>query len=69
MDYGDAAGWEKQQMKTFTAWVNMYISRSKDVRGLCLFRLFVSPFSRGRWTRASPQACLRTPLTLRALRR
>eukprot|EP01043_Picozoa_sp_COSAG02_P072634 COSAG02_NODE_13771_length_1350_cov_1.593925_1_plen_34_part_01 len=21
-DYGDAAGWEKQQMKTFTAWVN-----------------------------------------------
>eukprot|EP01046_Picozoa_sp_COSAG06_P027179 COSAG06_NODE_2384_length_6974_cov_117.412655_1_plen_65_part_00 len=62
-DYGDAAGWEKQQMKTFTAWVNMYISRSKDVRGLCLFR------SREDVGRASPQACLRTPLTLRALRR
>lgn len=31
-DYGDAAGWEKQQMKTFTAWVNMYIARSKEVR-------------------------------------
>ena len=30
-DYGDAAGWEKQQMKTFTAWVNMYLQRSKDV--------------------------------------
>ena len=34
-DYGDAAGWERQQMKTFTAWVNMYLGRSKDVRG-CL---------------------------------
>jgi len=31
MDYGDAAGWERQQMKTFTAWVNMYLGRSKEV--------------------------------------
>eukprot|EP01046_Picozoa_sp_COSAG06_P105079 COSAG06_NODE_51305_length_313_cov_0.705607_1_plen_38_part_10 len=35
-DYGDAAGWEKQQMKTFTAWVNMYLGRSKDVSSLMM---------------------------------
>ena len=30
--YGEPADWERQQIKTFTAWVNMYLSRSKEVR-------------------------------------
>jgi|EP01047_Picozoa_sp_COSAG01_P065361 hypothetical protein len=29
--YGEPADWERQQIKTFTAWVNMYLSRSKEV--------------------------------------